>query len=552
MMQQRTRTVLAWASVVALALAASLSGITNRFAFDDLHIIVEDNRTHSLAHWWQLFAQSYWPIEKGGDLYRPLTMLGFAIQWAIGNGAPLVFHIVSIALYALICAVFFAILLELLPLGAAWLGAALFAVHPVHVEAVANVVGQSELLAALFMLLALLVFLRARRSGGLPLRDTAVIVLLYLLGCLSKEHAIVLPALLLAAEATIFATQAPFRSRLATVRLLVVALAVAGVAFIWVRIHVLGPSAAGTDESNSLLVGQPFGIRVLTMLRVMLEWIRLFFWPAHLSADYSPRAIELVTGPSSEMFASVAIIVGFTGLAWKARHRVPVASFAFLWAAVALLIPSNLFLPTGFSVAERTLFLASGGVMLGVAETVAYLMENNPPLSGTARQLAIGAVGLILFLGVLRSGFRQPVWRDNQTLFTQTVSDVPASYKAHLAYAALLFQNNRRKEAFEEVKLAHVLYPKDLDVVEYAAQEYSRVEGCRRAVVLYNYVLAEDPGHSRSRVGLASCLIALHEHAAARKTIQDGLVIGESRQALEQLMAMNDSTEAAYRQRSGN
>jgi hypothetical protein len=199
-MQRRTQPILAWASVVALSLAASLSGITNGFAFDDLHIIVEDTRTHSLAHWWQLFAQSYWPIEKGGDLYRPLTMLGFAVQWAIGNGAPLVFHIVSVALYALICATFFAVVLELLPLGAAWLGAALFAVHPVHVEAVGNVVGQSELLAALFMLLALLVFLRARRRGGLPLRDTALILLLYILGCLSKEHAIVLPALLLAAE----------------------------------------------------------------------------------------------------------------------------------------------------------------------------------------------------------------------------------------------------------------------------------------------------------------------------------------------------------------
>ena len=168
-----------WASVISLALAASLSGIVNGFAFDDLHIIVEDNRTHSLAHWWQLFAQSYWPLEKGGDLYRPVTMLGFAVQWALGGGAPLVFHIVSIALYALVCAVFLGVLLELLPMRAAWLGAALFAVHPLHVEAVGNVVGQSELLAALFLFLALLVFLRSRRRGSVSLRDTSIIVLLY-------------------------------------------------------------------------------------------------------------------------------------------------------------------------------------------------------------------------------------------------------------------------------------------------------------------------------------------------------------------------------------
>lgn len=539
-----------WASVISLALAASISGIINGFAFDDLHIIVEDNRTHSLAHWWQLFAQSYWPLEKGGDLYRPVTMLGFAVQWALGGGAPLVFHIVSIALYALVCAAFLGVLVELLPMAAAWLGAALFAVHPLHVEAVGNVVGQSELLAALFMFLALLVFLRSRRRGSVSIRDTSIIVLLYILGCLSKEHAIVLPLLLLSAEATVLATQAPLRARLAAIRPLILTLAAAGVAIVWLRIQVLGATAAASDESNALLLGQPFGIRAMSMLRVLLEWIRLFFWPARLSADYSPRAIDVVTGPSPEMLASAAILVGFTGLAWTARHRVPIATFAFLWVAIALVIPSNLVVPTGFAVAERTLFLASGGVMLGVAATVARLTPSR--VSGTARHLALGAVGVVLLLGLFRSGFRQRVWRDNETLFAQTVNDVPASYKAHMAYAALLFQHNRRSEAFEEIKIAHALFPKDLGVLEYAAQEYSRVEGCRQAIGLYGRVLAEDPRRSRSRVGLASCLIALHDHVDARKTIRQGLVIGESRRALEQLMAINDSAEAASRLRAGN
>lgn len=539
-----------WASVISLALAASISGIVNGFAFDDVHIIVEDNRTHSLAHWWQLFAQSYWPLEKGGDLYRPVTMLGFAVQWALGGGAPLVFHIVSIALYALVCAVFLGVLLELLPMRAAWLGAALFAVHPLHVEAVGNVVGQSELLAALFVCLALLVFLRSRRRGSVSLRDTSIIVLLYILGCLSKEHAIVLPVLLLSAEATVLATQAPLRERLAAIRPLILTLAAAGVAFVWLRIQVLGATAPASDESNSLLLGQPFGIRALTMLRVLLEWVRLFFWPAHLSADYSPRAIDVVTGPRPAMLASAAILVGFTGLAWTARHRVPVATFAFLWVAIALLIPSNLVVPTGFAVAERTLFLASGGVMLGVAATVARLTPSK--VSGTARHLALGAVGVVLLLGLFRSGFRQQVWRDNETLFAQTVDDVPASYTAHLAYAGFLFQHNRRKEAFEEIGIAYAIFPRDLDGLEYAAQEYSRVEGCRRAIGLYARILTEDPRRSRSRVGLANCLIALHDHVDARKTIRQGLVIGESRREFEQLMAINDSVEASHRHPKGN
>ena len=194
---------------------------------------------------------------------------------------------------------FLAVLLELLPAWAAWLGAALFAVHPLHVEAVANVVGQSELLAALFMFLALLVFLRARRRGPVGAPAISVITFLYVIACLSKEHAIVLPALLLAAEGTVFATPAkPLRERLGALRLLGLTMAAAGLAFLWARFHVLGAKVAASDEANALLLGQPFSIRMMTMLRVLLEWVRLFLWPARLSADYSPQAIALVTGPS--------------------------------------------------------------------------------------------------------------------------------------------------------------------------------------------------------------------------------------------------------------
>jgi protein O-mannosyl-transferase len=542
MTPRQTRIAL-WASVVLLAVAASISGIANGFAFDDVPIIVENARMHSLAHWWQLFAEGYWPPAIGGDLYRPVTMLGFAIQWTMGGGSPLVFHVVSIVLYALVCAAFFAILLELLPAWAAWLGAALFAVHPLHVEAVANVVGQSELLAALFTFLALLVFLRSRRRGSVTPRGIGLIALLYLLGCLSKEHAIVLPALLLAAEFTVVAKEGPLGARLAAVRLLGLTLAAAGLAFLWARIHVLAAATTVPDESNALLRGQPFGIRMMTMLRVLLEWVRLFFWPAHLSADYSPRAIELVTGPSSEMLASAAILVGFTGIAWIARRRAPVATFAFLWVVVALLIPSNLIVPTGFALAERTLFLASGGVMLGVAASVAYLAERRGPLTGTARQLAIGTIGIVLVLGLVRSGFRQRVWRDNNTLFAQTVEDAPASYKAHTGYAAVLIQQKRRGEALEELKLANALFPEDPAAIEYVADAYASYNGCLPAIGIYSRILAKDPGRARSRVGLVACLIALHRHEEARKAIRQGLANGVTLPLMQHFWRMNDSAE---------
>ncbi|MFL5467674.1 MAG: tetratricopeptide repeat protein [Gemmatimonadaceae bacterium] len=546
-MTARQMRIALWASVICLALAASISGITNGFAMDDVHVIVNDTRGHSLAHWWTAFSQSYWSASFGGDLYRPLTRLGFAFQWTVGGGSPLVFHSVSIGLYALVCAAFLGVLLELLPALAAWLGAALFAVHPLHVEAVGNVVGQAELWAALFMFLALLVFLRSRRRGNVTVRDTCIIVALYALGCLSKEHAIVLPLLLLAAEVTVLVGDSSPRARILEIRRLILLLAVTGVAFVWLRIEVLGVQAAAPDESNMLFYGQPFHFRAMTMLVVVLDWLRLFFWPAHLSADYSPRVIELVTRPTTEMVASAAIVVGLSGLAWVARRTAPVATFAFLWTAIALIIPSNLIIPTGFVLAERTLFVASGGVMLAVAALAAHFSGSWATLPRQSRTFVSVGIGTILLLGVIASALRQRVWHDDYTLFAQTVADAPASYKAHMAYAGLLFEKQQRKEAFEHIAIAHALVPANLDALQYAAANYSGVEGCQHAVGLYAHVLDEEPRRAEARVGFVQCLTAMGRYSEARKAIRAGLATGESMGAFQRLLFVNDSVEASAR-----
>src|SRR4029079_14975830 len=97
---QRRIQSLAWIAIALLAVLASLSGIRNGFALDDVHIIFENHRVHALSEAWRFFGQTYWPPEEGASLYRPLTMLAFAVQWVVGNGSPLAFHLTNIVLYA--------------------------------------------------------------------------------------------------------------------------------------------------------------------------------------------------------------------------------------------------------------------------------------------------------------------------------------------------------------------------------------------------------------------------------------------------------------------
>ena len=161
--------------VAMLAVAASISGITNGFAFDDVHIIVDNERVHSLSEAWRFFGQKYWPPENGDSLYRPLTVLAFAIQWALGGGSPLPFHIANIALYAVASVALYRMLRLILASDVALLASALFAVHPVHTEPVANVVGQPELIVAFLTFIAVERYIIARRRGRPGVRDIALI-----------------------------------------------------------------------------------------------------------------------------------------------------------------------------------------------------------------------------------------------------------------------------------------------------------------------------------------------------------------------------------------
>ena len=86
--------------VVAVALAASLAGIGNGFAQDDVVLIAQNARIHQLANWREIIASPYWPPPWSPDLYRPLMALLLAFEFAVGGGAPLVFRVLSYLLYA--------------------------------------------------------------------------------------------------------------------------------------------------------------------------------------------------------------------------------------------------------------------------------------------------------------------------------------------------------------------------------------------------------------------------------------------------------------------
>lgn len=490
-------------AVAALALAASALSLRNGFALDDVGLIQVNPTVQSLARPWRFFAESYWHPLLPQTLYRPVTKLGFALQWAAGGGAPWVFHAVSVALYVAVAVAVLRLARQLLPPVAAWAAAALFAVHPVHVEVSANVAGQAELLAALPLLAAVALHVGWRRAGPLAAPQVAALAGLYALACLAKEHGIVLPGLLAAAELTVLRGAPGDRRGLTRVA---AALAPVAVAVVAARRAALGLFQGDYPAPALLRASVPD--RWLTMLGVVPEWVRLLLWPAHLQADYSPQEIATATAVGPAQLAGVVALLALAAVLVVAWRRAPAVAFGLAWMAVAIAPVSNVFFAAGIVLAERTLFLPSVGAMVALAGAGQALLGGRPRL---LRHPALGA-GLLLAalaLGVWRSNVRIPAWRDAAALFEATVRDAPRSYKAHAMYGQYLFDAGRPRDGEREYRAAIALYPDDGTVLAGLADRYAAAGLCAPAVPLYRRAADLMPSWAHPRERLAECLARL-------------------------------------------
>lgn len=526
------------AVVALLALAASITSIGHDFTFDDRYVILMNDHVHSMHGMWRLFGQTYWPKEIGGDGYRPLVMTLFTLQWAAGGGAPWVFHLVNIVMAVCAALAVYWCARSMLDTLPACVAAALYAVHPVHVEVTGNVVGQSELLVAIFLCLAVGVYVRARQKGALARRDAAGIVGLYLLGLASKEHAIVLPLLLAAAEFTVV-RDAGWRwtKQMRVGALVLVAVSVAYL-FVLGQVHKDITGFAPYPAFHFLHMSA--SDRAETMLTVLPRIGRLLVFPTHLSGDYSPNDVLIAHGMDVLQLPGLFIAIGVVLLAFALRRTASVASLGLFWTIIAFAPVSNLLVPAGFMVAERTLFFPSVGVVLVAGAIVAALLARP---ARRDRWLLAGATGVLVALGLARSIDRQRVWANNNVFFDQLVKDVPDSYRAHFLRARLLGSLGRRQEMEAEYHRAIKLFPYDVSMMLQIASDYHGAGECRPVIPMLRWAYAVEPRTAEGRVAYVQCLAHEQEWKEARTQALAGLSVVRHNDShrLRAMVALADS-----------
>ena len=511
----------ATATLFALSIVSTITSIGNQFVQDDRPIISENALVHSLRIW-PLFVQAYWPAPYPRELYRPLTSTLFAMEWVSGGGRPVAFRMVSILLALAATVAIFGLARRVLTPGAAWLAAALFAVHPVHVEAVAVAVNQSELVVGALLALMVTAYIDQRRSGAAAsLQWITLIAFGYLAAALFKEHALLLPALMIAAELTVIDDRRPWRERISALRPFFLVLILVAVSFLAIRNAALEGDIKGSFTAEAL-GGLGFGRRALTMLGVVPEWVRLLVWPAHLQADYSPGEIVAATHWGMTQTLGALALIATIALAWLCRKAQPTITFGILWTGVALSLVSNMIISTGIVLAERTLFLATGGVVIAAAGPLWSLGSALYRRGSLGRIAAVCALMALLGLGAARSAARQRVWHDLVTLWNQTVIDAPDSYRAQQAFGSVLFELKSEREAVGHYLRAIALYPKAWPLLLDYADKLRERGHCDAALRYYRMVLELTPQQSGPRASEVACLIYTGDYAKASREARIG------------------------------
>ena len=397
----------------ALALAVYAPALGAGFLFDDHHLVVENAYLHDPRLLWRFFVQPLSSTEVSSGMYRPLTMATYVANYALHRLQPFGYHLLNLLLHVVNGTLVYRLLRLMLPsvaAASAAVVAALFVIHPAHVNAVAYVAARSTLLATT----GVLVSLWAYRRSALPAQHGRAWYLLAVaafIGALgAKEIGIVTPALIVLADLTVWSSSTDQRELVRSTWRRWLPLLLVGAAYLWWR-HLLTGAIGPTEPVRPGWFN--LGASCLAV------WHYLWF----LVAPDGLCLARVVTAPTRAADpAALAAMAGYAGLlllvVWWLRRQ-PVAACALGWFLIAL-FPSHPMGSLFLTAADHHVYLPS----LGLCIAVAVFLD-----AGWRRWRR----RMVWLLAVLLTGYgavtwhRSVCWGDEVCVWASTVRHAPHS-----------------------------------------------------------------------------------------------------------------------------
>jgi len=427
----RIASVTGAALLCILAIAAYANTISNGFVWDDHEQVVMNSSLQPGTPFLHLLAAHIWGFTRKGvgeqvNYYRPMQMVTYRLTADLFGFDARAFHAVNLAFHVIVVLIALALFYTLTGRKSlAFAAAALFAVHPIHAEAVDWIAALPDIGCTAFFLLALLFFVLARgqTSPPRPIEPPrrvhhlffAASYAAFATALLWKETAIVLPLIVMAYVFCLAEDTAPVRRIGDALKVSLPYWCILGL-YLLLRLRVLGFIV--TRQRNWILSRFEFG---LTALNLTSAYCWKLLAPVHFNAYYVFVPVRTLQDPRAIMAILFLILAGGAIVYWL--RRAPFASFAALWVFITLIPVLNVYAVGRNVFAERYLYLPSVGfcfLMVLVAALVARALPVR--FRSFAAALALAAVLLLLAAQTIA---RNLVWKDDSTLFTRTLESSP-------------------------------------------------------------------------------------------------------------------------------
>ncbi|MCW5924192.1 MAG: glycosyltransferase family 39 protein [Saprospiraceae bacterium] len=531
------RTLLQSGLIFALAFLLYANTLTHGFVLDD-SIVINDNMftqkgTEGIAG---ILTKDtffgYFKVEGKAELvmggrYRPLTLMLFALVFQFFGENSVVFHLLTVLLFAATCVVLYRTLLLLFvprfgadySLMLAWMAAVLFAVHPIHVEVVANIKGCDEIATLLGSLGALYFTLKFFDTRKVAWALAAGIS--FFLACLSKENAVTFLAVVPLALWFFRPSQAAQQQAGPSVWKYALPLLVAFVVFFVIRGNVLHwPKLVGGRVPMELMnnpflkiegnewVPWAFSEKLATVFFTLLKYVQLLFVPHPLTHDYYPKQIEMLRFGSPGALLGLALYVFLAIYALSGLRRRDPVRFGILFYLLTISIVSNIVFPVGTLMGDRFVFMPSVGFCIAVAALLIHYFGKN-------MQVALGIFGILALLYAFKTVTRNPAWASNEKLFFTDVKVSLNSAKIHNACGGVLFDRASKEK-----------------------NEVERSEICTQAMMYLNKAIQLYPNYKDAYMSRGGCNYYLKNYDAAVEDYRRAWQLAEGDLKIKKALAL--------------
>lgn len=477
--------------ILILGFAAYANTLGGQFVWDDEYLVTGNALIRSWAGFPKIFASD---LASGSgqkfNFYRPIQTITAMFDYSLWKHNPtgyhlsnIVFHVLAaLALYWLITVLFKDPALSLLT-------SILFVVHPIHTEAVSYISGRADSLAALFMLLAVIFYVRAletKRAVYYP-----AFIVSFVLALMSRENSLILPVLLLFYH---FAFKKKFKP------LIFLPLVVLAGIYIALRMTVLDFHLQGNIPASTLAQ------RIPGFFAALSQYVRLMIVPYPLHMEYGFTIFGLFDAQSLAGLVLVLALGAWLFLQSKKRGLV---FFALGWFMITLLPVSNLY-PINSYMAEHWLYLPSMGLFLLAAAGLRALGRRKK----VERIVLSAVVGLTAFYAILTIAQNRH-WRDPIAFYEWTIRYSPDSLRMHNGLALAYYNKGMTAKAIEVYTRAIEKFPKQAFLYNNLGSIYLAKGQKREAEGLFVQAVTLDADYGAAHANLAGIYFRKKEFSLA-------------------------------------